>query len=90
MILGALLGARPARAEDNATIFNQTVGNYKVIAQATPSQPSPDRPVHLSLTLTKANDGAAITDAIVSLTPDMTGMAMSGMTPDSGYGRPPL
>ncbi len=78
--LSLVIWSRPAQAEDNATLLNQVVGNYKVIAQATPSQPAPDKPVHLSLTLTKANGGAAITDATVSLTPNMTGMAMSGMT----------
>jgi len=80
IILGAVLWASPAWAEDNAIIFNQTVGNYKVVVLATPSQPSPDKPLHLSLTLTRANGGTAITDATVSLTPDMTAMPMSGMT----------
>jgi hypothetical protein len=73
-----LLWPQVAAANGGTIIVNGDKGPFNVSLLASPTPPSPEVPVHLTLILTKAGSDTQIKDATIIAKPTMPGMAMPG------------
>jgi|GEM_PF-2371242 len=74
-----------AQANGGTIIFVDNVGAFNVIVTRSPSPPTPNVSLHMSMLITKANNPQKVTDATVIVSPDMPGMAMGGVVPTRAY-----
>lgn len=70
-----------AVANGGTIVANGDKGPFNISLLASPSPPSPEIPVHLTLIVTKAGSDTPVKDATVIASPTMPGMAMPGAEP---------
>ncbi len=84
-IMLALLLPATALANGGQIIYADNQGPFNVVISRSPSPPTPEVALHLSILLTRASSAQKVTDATVTIMPAMPGMDMPGTAPVRTY-----
>jgi hypothetical protein len=84
--LGLLIGLffwpqQAVHANGGTILTDGDKGPFNITLVASPSPPTPEVPVHLTLIVTRVNSNKPVNDASIIATPSMPGMAMPGVEP---------